>query len=418
MDTIKGLSPLYDGPEYKKRMATDYKIPQVTLKQIHEAIPKRLYEKSTLKGLSVVARDMAFAIVFFYAATYIDPFVETLAPQGEWTQFAAKWTLWATYWWWQGLAWGGLWVLGHEAGHNVLAAHSWVNHVVGFTLHTFLFVPYYAWRASHHLHHKSTGSIERDENFVPATRSELKLPTADKITKNELAEMFEETPIFTLVRIIFMQAVGMQAYFAYNALGNRELYPGYTNHYSPYSPLFKKEEFWHIIISDIGLGVMTALTWAAVYATSLPTVVKYYTIPYLLANHWIVMLTYLHHTDPTMPHFRKDTWTFVRGAITTIDRPLLGWIGRFFLHNVSHDHVAHHLISSIPHWNGQEATAALRKVLGDDYNYDSSNTFRALYRSFSECLFIEDTGDVVFYHGKKGVPHRKQVGEEFPPAPQ
>jgi hypothetical protein len=26
-----------------------------------------------------------------------------------------------------------------------------------------------------------------------------------------------------------MQAVGMQAYFAYNALGNKELYPGYTN---------------------------------------------------------------------------------------------------------------------------------------------------------------------------------------------
>ena len=41
--------------------------------------------------------------------------------------------------------------------------------------------------------------------------------------------MFEETPIWTLVRILFMQAVGMQAYFAYNALGNKELYPNYTN---------------------------------------------------------------------------------------------------------------------------------------------------------------------------------------------
>lgn len=41
--------------------------------------------------------------------------------------------------------------------------------------------------------------------------------------------MFEETPIWTLVRILFMQAVGMQAYFMYNALGNRELYPNWTN---------------------------------------------------------------------------------------------------------------------------------------------------------------------------------------------
>lgn len=183
---------------------------------------------------------------------------------------------------------------------------------------------------------------------------------------------------------------------------------------------------------------MAGIIWYWVHLTDLTTVVKYYTIPYLLANHWIVMLTYLHHTDPTMPHFRKDAWTFVRGAITTIDRPLLGWAGRFFLHNVSHDHVAHHLISSIPHctllrvsvfvlgnvsdhlWvdNGQEATKALKKVLGEDYNYDSSNTFRALYRSFTDCNFIEDTGDVVFYNDRTGMPKRKLEGTEWPPAPK
>lgn len=51
------------------------------------------------------------------------------------------------------------------------------------------------------------------------------------------------------------------------------------------------------------------------------------------------MLTYLHHSDPTMAHFRNKQWSFLRGAISTVDRPLLGWAGRFFLHNVSHDHV-------------------------------------------------------------------------------
>lgn len=111
----------------------------------------------------------------------------------------------------------------------MISSHSWVNHVTGFSLHTFLLVPYYAWRQSHHLHHKSTGSIERDENFVPATRSDLKLRDPENVTKNDYREMFEETPIFTLVRILFMQAVGMQAYFMYNALGNKELYPNWTN---------------------------------------------------------------------------------------------------------------------------------------------------------------------------------------------
>jgi fatty acid desaturase len=65
-------------------------------------------------------------------------------------------------------------------------------------------------------------------------------------------------------------------------------------------------------------------------------------------NHWIVMLTYLHHSDPTVPHYRASEWNWLRGALATVDRPLLGWIGRFFLHNISHDHVAHHLFPDIP----------------------------------------------------------------------
>lgn len=46
------------------------------------------------------------------------------------------------------------------------------------------------------------------------------------------------------------------------------------------------------------------------------------------------MFTYLHHSDPTIPHYRKEEWSFLRGATATVDRPLLGWMGRFFLHNV------------------------------------------------------------------------------------
>jgi len=150
------------------------------------------------------------------------------------------------------------------------------------------------------------------------------------------------------------------------------------------------------------------------------------------------MLTFLHHSDPTIPHYRNKQWSFLRGAISTVDRPLLGWAGRFFLHNVSHDHISHHLFSSIPfctftlvrHFvcpfingvkpdNQPQVTEHIKSVLKDDYNYDSTvhfnpdlwslvtdfpiqNTFRALYRTFTECCFIEDDGDIVFYKNKDG----------------
>ena len=100
------------------------------------------------------------------------------------------------------------------------------------------------------------------------------------------------------------------------------------------------------------------------------------------------MLTFLHHSDPALPHYRGKAWSFVRGAVATVDRPLLGWMGRFFLHNVSHDHVAHHLFSNIPFCessspfchilsssatdNQPYVTEAIKTVLKDDYNYDST----------------------------------------------
>ncbi|KAF8635096.1 hypothetical protein AX15_000536 [Amanita polypyramis BW_CC] len=109
------------------------------------------------------------------------------------------------------------------------------------------------------------------------------------------------------------------------------------------------------------------------------------------------MLTYLHHSDPSIPHYRRKEWTFLRGALSTVDRPLLGWVGRFFFHNVSHDHIAHHLFSTIPFYNQPQVTEAIKKVLKEDYNYDSTNSFRALHRTFTQCYFIEDEGDIVFY---------------------
>jgi fatty acid desaturase len=64
-------------------------------------------------------------------------------------------------------------------------------------------------------------------------------------------------------------------------------------------------------------------------------------LPVPLPNYSVVMFTFLHHSDPTIPHYRKNAWTFLRGATATVDRPLMGWAGRFFFHNISHDHVAH-----------------------------------------------------------------------------
>ncbi|KAH9941308.1 fatty acid desaturase-domain-containing protein [Epithele typhae] len=417
-----------NGPEYEERLARPYAPPTITLKELHAAVPKHLLQKSALRSAGYIARDVAFVAAFFCCAAYIEPLVASrawgLVPAGAgwWRPAVVRALLWTAYWWWQGIAFTSffcivcvdsmgvarvraLTVSVPQLGHGTLFKSWWANNVPGFLLDTFVLAPFFAWKASHNAHHKAVNSVERDENYVPALRSEFSLPPPKRATTADYAEVFEETPLFTMVRMFVMQAMGWWLYLSVNKLGSK-MYPKGTNHFSPYSALWKKEQRFGIVISDIGLIAMMSLLYLFARTYGWKAFVAYYFIPYMLCNHWIVMVTFLHHSDPTIPHFRKEEWSFLRGASSTVDRPTLGWIGRFFFHNVSHDHVAHHFFSHIPFYNQPAVTEAIKGVLREHYNYDSTNTFYALYRSFTECCFIEDDGSIVFYCGREGQTQR------------
>ncbi|KDQ60225.1 hypothetical protein JAAARDRAFT_191632 [Jaapia argillacea MUCL 33604] len=398
-----------NGPEYETRRARPFVPPDVTLKQVHDAVPKHLLRPSERLSLSYVIRDVCFCIALFKIAASIEPwsqngFCGILGTR--WQIWLVKAGLWMVYWWFQGLVWAGMFCLGHDAGHGTLFKSKRVNNTIGFLLHTFLLIPYFAWRSTHHAHHKAVASIERDENYVPHLREYYNLPEEKKARAADYAEIFEETPIWTLVRVLIMQGFGWWLYLTTNAMGSR-MYPPGTNHFQPSSPLFKDKERPYIMLSNVGLVFMTTMLTIFTRRFGFAAFLAYYFIPYISADLLEVMFTYLHHSDPTIPHYRKEEWSFLRGAAATVDRPLLGWMGRFFLHNISHDHVAHHFFVGAPFYNGPEITQAVRNVLGEHYNFDSTNTFYALWRSFTECLFVEDEGGIVFYKNRSGQAARQ-----------
>ncbi|KAF8884402.1 fatty acid desaturase-domain-containing protein [Gymnopilus junonius] len=394
-----------NGPEYELRAKTPFIPPTTTLKEIHDAIPKHLLTKNERKSTFYILRDVTFALILYEFAYSITPWADSdfggYVEQG-WQKTLLKALMWIVYWWFQSLVGAGMFCLGHDAGHGSLYENKRLNDIVGFLLHSYLLIPYFSWRSTHHAHHKATGSIERDENYVPYTRSQFKLPNQRMAKKRDYEEIFGETPIYTLGGLLVMQFFGWWLYLSQNAMGSR-MYPPGANHFNPYSALFKKEQRHLIFMSDLGI----ATTFFILYCLGRNFFFSYYVIPYLLVNHWIVMLTFLQHSDPTVPHYRKGAWTFIRGAAATVDRPLLGWLGRFFLHNVGHDHVAHHFFLRAPFYNGPEITKALKNVLKDHYNFDSTPSFYALYRSFNECRFVEDEGDIVFYKNKDGIAVRE-----------
>ena len=135
-------------------------------------------------------------------------------------------------------------------------------------------------------------------------------------------------------------------------------------------------------------------------------------------NHWLVLITFLQHTDPLLPHYRASEFTFPRGALATMDRsllgnlgPVMGWLGALATHGISETHVAHHVSSKIPHYHAWEATAALRRLFAQHgiRLQGRPGGWGEVYRVFTQCKFVEDEGDIVFYKNAHGLAVTRPV---------
>ena len=189
----------------------EFKLPDYTIKEIRDAIPKHCFERSAVKGLSYVARDMILlATTFYLFNTYCTPeYVPSIA---------LRTGLWTVYTFVQGLFGTGLWVLAHECGHQSFSPSKTLNDTVGWICHSALLVPYFSWKISHGKHHKATGNIERDMVFNPRTREQQ--ATKMGWLAHEMHELLEETPIYTAMNVIFQQLGGWPSYLIANVSGH------------------------------------------------------------------------------------------------------------------------------------------------------------------------------------------------------
>ncbi|GAA95111.1 uncharacterized protein L969DRAFT_95919 [Mixia osmundae IAM 14324] len=396
--------------------SVDFIPPTFTIKELLGCIPKHCFERSALRSGSYIAADLALIAMWVFAASHIDAHFSKQGSvlDGVLGQFVG-YALWAGYTFGAGLNAVGLWVIAHECGHQAFSPSKTINNAVGWVLHSALLVPYHSWRISHAKHHAATGHMTRDQVFVPKTRSQRKIAPASEgelkaqsefFEGNESAfekldDLLEDAPIWTLLNLIVQQLFGWPAYLIVNASGQK--LGRWTNHFDPNSPIFTARHTKQIIASDIGIGLtVAALTTWAHYA-SWTDVVRYYLIPYLWVNHWLVLITYLQHTDPTLPHYREGAFNFQRGALCTMDRNVFG----LAFHGIAETHICHHLCSAIPHYNAWEATEALKQKLGPYYNKSDEFFLTSLWNSYSQCRFVEDEGDIVFYKNKNGKSIRK-----------
>lgn len=377
-----------------------FKVPDYTIKDILSAIPKECYKRDTLWSLHYVVRDIAAILVIGYLGTN---YIPVLFPNSALLRGIA----YAIQSYLIGLFGFGLWILAHECGHSAFSESNAVNDTVGWVLHSWWMVPYFSWKFSHSKHHKATGHMTRDMVFIPYTKDEF--ITMKK--KSKFAEITEEAPVMTLFNLIAQQVGGLQLYLATNATG--QPYPGvkkfFKSHYWPTSPVFDAKDFWWIIMSDIGIVSTLLINYLWYRAYGAHVVLINWFIPWLWVNHWLVFVTFLQHTDPTMPHYDAEEWTFAKGAAATIDRNF-GFVGQHIFHDIIETHVLHHYCSRIPFYNARKATSAIKEVMGQHYRYEGENMWKSLWKVARSCQYVEGDNGVRMFRNTNGVGVKPEDG--------
>lgn len=300
-------------------------------------IPAHCFQPSTARSMSYVFRDYATAFGLGWAAlTYI--------PQIE--DQVMRTVAWIAYGYVQGLVLTGVWILAHECGHGAFSVHQRFNNFMGWLMHSSLLVPYFSWKYSHHRHHRFTGHMEKDMAFVPKTIEDRSRKRLASLYIDP--ELFEDVPIVQMVKLFFHQLAGWQMYLLINATAGKDSMQRENvswwrmSHFEPTSAVFRPKEALYIACSDLGLGLVFGALYLASTVIGWQTVALLYFVPYFWVHHWLVAITYLHHNHHEVHHYDAESWTFVKGALATIDRDF-GWVGRVLFHNIIDDHVVHHL---------------------------------------------------------------------------
>lgn len=377
--------------------------------EIRAVIPAHCFQRSYFWSTFYVLRDVAMAAALAYATSQV--LSSTQVPTEPLAK--AAWVAgWLFYAFWMGTIWWGMWVLGHECGHGAFSPSQTYNDIMGYSLHQFLLTPYFAWQYSHAKHHRRTNHLVDGESFVPTTKTDIGLgPNYESVASYAAwHEAIGDGP-FAAFLIGAGVSIGWLLYLTGTASTGHLSYTGeplkkgqIADHFRPNSPMFPPKMFWKITMSTIGiLALFGTLVSLMIQYGALP-VFLWYWAPYFVVNGWLVLYTWMHHTDPTVPHYGDGEWSWVRGALGTIDRDY--GIFDFFHHTIGSTHVVHHLFHELPWYHADEATAAIKAFLEPKglYNFDPTPWYIVPWKIATKCHYVEDSSGIQYYKSFEDLP--------------
>jgi omega-6 fatty acid desaturase (delta-12 desaturase) len=389
----------------------DPKAPEIPSKgEIRAVIPQECFERSYLHSMWFVLRDSLMAGALVYVTNL---YLSTDIPSNLLSTEGLVWFLgWNFYAFWMGTILTGHWVLAHECGHGAFSPSQAFNDFWGFIMHQALLVPYFAWQYSHAKHHRRTNNLVDGESHVPSTGKENGLgPNEERLSFYAVLHETVGDGLFAAWQVFTHCVLGWPLYLMGLASTGRLANDGtfladgeVIDHFRPSSKMFPPKLRAKILLSTLGVVAVLGLLLKLSLDHGFLTVFLWYTAPYMWTNFWLVTYTWLQHTDPSVPQYGADEWTWVKGALTTIDRPY--GIFDFFHHKIGSTHLVHHFFHEMPFYRADEATAAVKAFLEPKglYNYDPTPWYKALWKIANTCHYVDDIKGVQYFKSLNNVP--------------
>tara|TARA_B100000965_G_scaffold57364_2_gene43626 strand:+ start:310 stop:1476 length:1167 start_codon:yes stop_codon:yes gene_type:complete len=352
-----------------------------TMNEIKNLIPKHCFRRNTKSSLRFLFQSIFIQAIVILIGLLI-PFNKEMIP------------IWFLYSILSGTTAMGFWVLAHECGHGAFSDNKFLQTVTGYFLHSLLLVPYFSWQRSHSIHHRFTNHITNGETHVPIV--------IDGDGVNEKTGGREELLMssslgkikYGIMQLILHLLLGWPAYLLSGSTGGIKY--GTSNHFWPTKPFSKKlwTSGWvnKVWISDIGTLFVIFILFKLVYIVGFFPILTMYIGPLVVVNCWLVVYTWLHHTDTDVPHLSNSEFTYIRGAFLTIDRPY-GRVIDFLHHNIGSSHVVHHLFPTIPHYYAKEATQVIKKSFPKIYLFSPQPIPQALWHVACNCIAVESNNN-------------------------
>ena len=120
----------------------------------------------------------------------------------------------------------------------------------------------------------------------------------------------------------------------------------------------------------------------------LPSMIGIYLGPLIVVNIWLVIYTWLHHTDTDVPHLGSTQFSYMRGAFLSIDRPY-GKFLDFLHHSIGSTHAIHHIEPTIPHYHARLATRILKYKFPKVYLYNPTPIHKSLWHIATNCVAVK-----------------------------